>query len=360
MDHGERFVFLEGDEEGRIEKQKQRVPVRNIMELEGLPVLDNPGIEAMSGRESVIEHLEPLRHKDSPNVIYGVPHAGEIIPAELYDKLTEEGRHTMPLIDVGTSFIFRSGKIGSVESRMSRYVVDPNRAPDFTPAGATVTGQPPGKILWKQGMDFGPMYKEGEEPTEEQIRGYAERFYLPYYNKMMAAIGTLADRRESAQDRMLVIDGHSFPVTENLKAYYEHYGIAAPEQLPMFILGDQEGKYCDPDIMTAFSEALVKNFNKLTEEDQDLIRQDFSGDIVGQNLYLKGVHNVKFWGAREQGVNAIQVECNESAYVNRPSGQWKDFSYNEKKMSVMRGIVERAALAVDKLLKIKKADPRTW
>lgn len=359
MKESENFVNMA--DEARREKQEQPMPVINFMEEQGLPSQEVTQKESLSGNEAVETHFEPLRQKDAPNIIYGVPHAGEYAPRDLYGKMTDEGKETLPLIDPGTNRIFRSDKIASVETKMSRYIVDPNRAPDFTPDNQTVMGKPPGKILWKEGVNFGPMYKEGQEPTEEEIRELAEKYYLPYYNAMMAGIGSLTDRRESPDERILVIDGHSFPITENMKDYFEHYQISKPEEMPMFILGTRDGAGCDADIVEAFANALRENFDALPLEQKELIKGSIKGEVVGINEYLKGVHNVKFYGARDQGVNAIQIECNESSYVDRelmpdmPGYQkWSTLKYNQEKMEIMQALIEKSALAVNPLLKAKK------
>lgn len=354
----EQFIYTENDE--RRELQEKEIPVVNFMQEQGVPSRESLRLEMLSGVESVETHFEPFREKEVSNVIYGLPHAGELAPKDIYDRMTDEGRETLPLIDVGTPEIFRSQKIPSVETKMSRFIVDPNRAPDFTPDGQTVEGKPPGKILWKEGVRFGSMYQEGLEPDESEIKKLAEQFYLPYYNKMMAGIGMLTDRRSSPNQRVLVLDGHSFPITENMKSYFDHYKITDPEKLPLFILGTRDGESADSDIVEAFAESLDRNFKKLPFEQQELIRSIIKGDIVGLNDYLKGVHNVKFYGARDQGVNAIQVECNELGYVDRDAMQnmpgyqrWSSFRYNSEKMSILRGVIEQSALDIDPILKKK-------
>ncbi|RJO59151.1 hypothetical protein C4546_03575 [Candidatus Parcubacteria bacterium] len=358
MNEREDFHYLAN--EARREKQEQATSVINFMAEQGLPSQEVDPREMLSGNEAVETRFEPLRKKDPPNIIYGVPHAGEYAPKELYEKMTDEGRETLTLIDPGTNRIFRSDKIASVETKMSRFIVDPNRAPDFTPDNQTVAGKPPGKILWKEGVRFGPMYQPGQEPNENEIQELAEKYYLPYYNAMMSGIGSLADRRESQKERILVIDGHSFPITENMEAYFKHYQIAEPEKMPMFILGTRDGEACDADILEAFAEALEENFENLPFAQKELIKASIRGKIVGTNEYLKGVHNVKFYGAREQGINAIQVECNESAYIDREeipgkSGyqRWASLKYNDEKMNILQGLIERSALAVNNLLKAK-------
>lgn len=174
----------------------------------------------------------------------------------------------------------------------------------------------------------------------------------------MGAVGTLADRRkDSATERVLIIDGHSFPITEDMKHWYTHYGIENPEKLPMFILGTREGEGCDDDVVEAFEQAFRQNYENLPPEEKELISKDVGGPLFIRNHYMKGVHNVKFWGAahKEHGINALQIECNERAYMDRPENAlWENFAYNPKKLAILHGLIEKTALDIDAFLKGKK------
>lgn len=352
MSKFEKFPY--GDTKRRIELQEQPVIVYNVMERAGLPSREEMRRRELAGKDAVIKNFKPLQREDCPNVIFGAPHGGELVPREIQNRLTSEGEETIVLTDLATPDIFRSEEIPGAEFMISRYITDPNRAPDFTPAGELAPGQIPGDILWKKGVRFGPLYKEGQEPTAEKIKEYAERFYLPYYNAMIGAIGTLLDRRKKPQERILVVDGHSFPVTNDMKPYFKHYGVSRPEGLPMFILGTRDGQSCDGDIAESFEEAIKKAFMSLSSAERELIGAGVKGGLVGRDAPFKGVHNVRFWGAREEGVNAIQVECNDGAYMDRPAGGvQREFRYNEEKISIIRQIIESASLDVNQLLKAK-------
>jgi len=313
----------------------------------------------LSPKQIVEIDFRGLEKKDCPNVVFGRPHEGEFVPQELRDRFSEEGIKTFVMVDRGTggrgstTGIFQNENIPSVGTLISRFVVDPNRAPmlDQKPDNPVV----PGKVLWTAGAHDEPLYKEGQEPDEEEINRLVEKLYLPYYNGMMSVIGSLADRRESKKERILVIDGHSFPTSKEFLPYYKKYGYEEKdvEVLPMFVIGDQDGKTCDQDIRDAFVAALEKNFAKLPENIQQQLKKNIKGPLVGINDPLKGVHNVKFYGQRSEGVNAIQIECHESAYTEEGAGGYYDFKYNEENIKVLNKLLEDTVRDIDPLLKSK-------
>jgi N-formylglutamate amidohydrolase len=63
------------------------------------------------------------------------------------------------------------------------------------------------------------------------------------------------------------------------------------------------------------------------------------------------VHNVQFFGQREEGVNAIQLELNESVYFDDEKDNYYEGSYNKKALEMMQKLIERTCLDIDPLLK---------
>jgi|SRR3989344_1788331 len=353
---GPKFPFA--DNKSRLESRERLQRVYNVMETQGLPSRPDMRREMMTGEDAVVKDFKILADADCPNIVIGIPHAGENAPENLKSRLTDEGNETFALLDLGTPEIFKSKKIPWAQFGITRFVVDPNREPLFDIDKKKEQGKPAGTILWTEGIRFGPVYKEGMKPTTEEAESLAERYYLPYYNTIMGAVGTLVDRRkDKVAERVLIIDGHSFPVTKDAKHWYDHYGVPDQEKLPMFILGTRDGEGCDEDIIRAFEEALQKNYDALTEEEKNLISKEVGGPLFIRNHYMKGVHNVKFWGAahKEYGISAIQIECNERSYVDRPlNANWRDFAYNSQKQDIIHGLIEKTALDIDPLLKGKK------
>jgi len=167
-----------------------------------------------------------------------------------------------------------------------------------------------------------------------------------------------------------MIDVHSFPISGNFEQYYGHYGIKDPRELPLFIIGwGNEAKgpaRCDEDIREAFADALEKNYQVLPEKDKKLIMGKLKGGLVSRNDILKGVQNVKFYGEREKGFNALQLELNEAAFVEEEPmagektageekmGDWFKFQYNQKGLKIIQQLLEKSILDIDPLLKGEK------
>jgi len=302
-----------------------------------------------------------LQNPDCPNIVFGRPHAGEYVPQSLLDKMDRKAYGTLAMIDRGTEEIFKSEKILSVGTKISRLFVDPNRPPLMNMKVSNPRAV--GKVFWYKGIYGENMYQEGKEPKNEEIEDLVERFYLPYYNGMMGSIGTLTDQRKSKNERVLVVDGHSAMVNAEFDFLWENYEIEDPKELPLFIIGDtlkddddkEIGFTCDKDIVDAFKEALEENFKSLPEGVQEaLLAKSKSKKIVGVNEYLKGVHNVKFYGQRNEGVNSMQVELNEGMYVDDKNDNYYNSSYNYDKMKIVKGLIEKTCLDINPILKNKK------
>lgn len=343
-----RLVYSEDEEKGR-KWEKEPIKIVNSLEQLGLPTLQHIEGEEITPREAVDIDTRGLRKKDNLNIVFGRPHAGELVPQVIWGRTTDQGKKTLVTIDRGTTDIFKSEYIPSVGTKISRFIADPNRAPflEMDPKNPSV----PGKVLWYKGIFDENIYKEGKEPLEEEVRDLTERFYLPYYNYMMGMIGSLTDRRRNRNERILVVDGHSFPISETLRVIYDRYGVKDPRELPLFIIGDGGGVSCDGDIMAFFREALEKNFRALDKKEQEALMKDIRGKVVELNYPFKGVHNVLFFGQRKEGVNAIQLECNEGAFINEKDGNWYDFSYDHERIKIMQKLVEKTCRDTDPILK---------
>ena len=333
--------------------------VKTIAQETGLN-LPKP-LQSIEGSELTPEQVvdiddKPLLNPDCPNIMFGRPHAGEFVPKDLYDRSNPEAHKSLVGLDRATGVIFKGDQIPSVGTKISRLIVDPNRAPsmEVEPENPAALG----KVLWRQGLFEEEIYQEGQEPTEDEVKDLIERFYLPYYNAVMAMVGSLTDRRKKeggvSSERILMIDGHSFPISKELKNIWDRYGVDKPTELPLFIIGDRDGQACDQDIRETFVAALEKNFQALSESEMAaLLGDDISREIVGLNKPFKGVHNVQFYGQREQGVNSLQLELNESMFVDEKDGSYFDASYKEKNIEIVRRLIAKTCLDINHLLKDK-------
>lgn len=212
---------------------------------------------------------------------------------------------------------------------------------------------PQGKVMWYKGVFEESIFRDGQAPSKDEVNELVERYYMPYYNAMMAIIASLTDRRKSNKERILVIDGHSFPLGGVMKNVWNKYGVKNESQLPMLIVGDSEGMSCDADIQKAFISIIEKNFSLLSKDDQQLLLKKIKGGVVGLNYPFKGVQNVKFYGQREEGVNALQVECSDAAYIDEKNGNYYDYQYNESKLKLIHDLIEKSCRDIDPILKNK-------
>lgn len=336
--------------EKRYEKwEKEPIPVVNTLKEFGIPSLQHEDRTELNPKEIVDVDDRALRNPECPNIVFGRPHAGEFVPKDIWERATEKGRKGFAVIDKGTEIIFKSEDIPSVGTKISRFVVDPNRGPllEMNPKNPLT----PGKVTWHKNLFGENIYREDKIPNQEEIKDLVERIYLPYYNGMMGVIGSITDRRKEKNERILVIDGHSFPTGKVWKPLYEKYDIEKPEDLPMFIIGDFDGQTCDEDITKAFVVALKKNFEDLNEEIRKDLTKDIHGELVGFNKPFKGVQNVQFYGQRNEGVNSFQLECNERAYTEVTGEDSLNFEYKNENLKIVKKLIEKTCQDINSILK---------
>lgn len=343
-------LILEIANKENFENKEKHVKVVNALEK-----MNRPSLQSIEGGELTPENSIDIdaRALENPNcvsVIYGRPHAGEYVPEEIWDRTTKEGKEVYTIVDRGTNEIFKSEKIPSIGTKISRYFVDLNRNPYQKEASSV-----PGSVTWLNGAYDEAIFQEGKAPTTEESSTFVENYYAPYQEKANGLIGAVADRRKSKQQRVLVIDGHSFSTTgDTMNSYFKLYGVEKPKELPMFIIGDGGGYSCDQDILDSFMETLKKNFEELDEESKVALKENVIGDIVGLNHPFKGAHNVKYYGERNHSINGIQLECNESLYIDETNDDYSTGKYDFSKLNLVKKLIEKTCEDIDYLLKNKK------
>ncbi len=137
-------------------------------------------------------------------LLVSMPHTATGIPQALARRMTEAGR-AVPDTDwhVDRLYAFAAGLgAGIIRPEYSRYVIDLNRAPDDRPlyAGASNTELCPVSTFADQ-----PIWRPGEEPTEEEIEARRATYWRPYHDAVAAELGRLKERHGIA----LLFDAHS-------------------------------------------------------------------------------------------------------------------------------------------------------
>src|SRR5690606_2191124 len=129
-------------------------------------------------------------HRGNAPLLVSLPHDGSEIPKAMAARMTPAARRA-PDTDwhVGRLYAFAMTLGASVLAPCySRYVVDLNRPPDDTSLypGQNTTGLCP----LRQFSDE-PVYREGQEPDEEEVRARVERYWRPYHDCLQAELARI-------------------------------------------------------------------------------------------------------------------------------------------------------------------------
>ncbi|MGL6291582.1 MAG: N-formylglutamate deformylase [Silanimonas sp.] len=237
--------------------------------------------------------LFTLRRGRAPLLI-SVPHDGAHIPAELAARMTPEARR-VPDTDWWMSTLY--GPIAEaldaslIVPTHSRYVVDLNRPPDDASLypGQNTTGLCP---LVRFSGD--PVYRDGEAPDATEIAGRVERYWRPYHQSLADEL----QRLRGLHDRVLLWEGHSIAST---------VPFLFDGELPELNVGTAAGASCRPGTEAALQAALAA-------------QSRFSWVLNGR---FKGGYITRHYGQPDQGVEAVQLETAQRAYMREPDGAFE-------------------------------------
>jgi N-formylglutamate deformylase len=242
-----------------------------------------------------------LRQGTSP-VILGLPHTGTEVPADIHDRLNDNGKiladtdwhiHDLyaDLLEDATS----------VRATFHRYVIDANRDPSGT---SLYPGQNTTGLVPDTDFDGKPIWKDGQEPTEADIAHRLQTFHAPYH----AALAAEIERVKSIHGIAILYDCHSIR---------SHIPFLFEGKLPDFNIGTDMGKTCDPAI----------------EE----IAVDVTGTAEGYTSILngrfKGGWTTRHYGQPQTGVHAIQMELAQSTHLITEA---PPFAYDDNKAGQLR------------------------
>lgn len=234
-----------------------------------------------------------LRRGRAPLLI-SLPHDGVFIPPALAARLSPAAA-AAPDTDWWMAQLY--GPIAeALDASLlvpthSRYVVDLNRPPDDTSLypGQNTTGLCP-----TTRFDGGPVYRDGQAPSSVEVIERVERWWRPYH----AALADELERLKARHGRVLLWDGHS--IASRLPWLFEG-------ELPELNLGTAQGRSCRP----ATEARLVTVLGAQSR---------FSWVVNGR---FKGGFITRHYGCPEQGVEAVQLETAQRAYLEEPAGAFE-------------------------------------
>ena len=219
---------------------------------------------------------------DTPLVL-GLPHTGMDVPADIWDKLNENGQGLADtdwhIHDLYAGLV---EGVTTVRTRVHRYVIDANR----DPAGVSLyPGQNTTTLVPTTDFDGKPIWREGHEPDEAEITRRRDAYHAPYH----AALEAELERVKAIHGFAILYDCHS--IRGDIPFLFEG-------RLPDFNTGTNLGTTCDPMI-----EAMVVARCEAAE--------GYSSVLNGR---FKGGWTTRHYGRPAEGFHAIQMELAQATY----------------------------------------------
>lgn len=143
-----------------------------------------------------------IREGSSP-VILGLPHTGTEVPAEIWQRLNDNGRILADtdwhIHDLYADLI---PDATTVRANFHRYVIDANRDPQGV---SLYPGQNTTGLVPDTDFDGKPIWNEGQEPGQDDIAARLETFHAPYH----AALAAEIERVKAIHGIAILYDCHS-------------------------------------------------------------------------------------------------------------------------------------------------------
>jgi len=251
---------------------------------------------------------------DSP-LILSAPHAGVDIPDDIKEHLNDRG---LMIADtdwrIDQLYDGLAPAATFIKATFHRYVIDANRASDDETLypGQNTTGLCP-----ITDFDGNPIWRQGGEPSPDDIEKRREAFHAPYHRAIEQAIATSLER-------------HGVAVLYDCHSIRSHIPYLFTGQLPVLNIGTNSGQSCST-VLEKIMTTACKNSN-------------FSTVLNGR---FKGGWTTRHYGVPANHVHAIQMEIAQRAYMTE-APPWR---YDPEKAKPLRamlarilGQIERAAL----------------
>jgi N-formylglutamate amidohydrolase len=243
-------------------------------------------------------------HKGSSPLLISVPHDGCHIPPDIMDRMTPAGA-AVPDTDWHVAELYgfaRDFGAHFLVANYSRYVIDLNRSPadkNLYP-GQVATGLCPTQTFAGENI-----YAEGGVSDREKAARIAD-YWRPYHNQLAATLAAIRDQYGYA----LLWDAHSIP--SRVPRLFDG-------ALPELNIGTNAGKSCAAGIESAVAAVAEAS--------------DYASVV---NQRFKGGYITRHYGRPAAGVQALQLEIAQRAYMNEESGV-----FDAAKASNLRTMLEK-------------------
>ena len=248
-------------------------------------------------------------------LLISVPHAGTHIPESLHARMTPTAL-AVPDTDWHVPRLYswrRELRATLLVATLSRYVVDLNRPPDGAPLypGQAETGVCPTRSFGDQAL-----YQPGQSPEAGEIRQRVEQYWQPYHRRLAEAIDTI----RTEHGHCILWDAHS--IRSRVPLFFEG-------RLPDLNVGTADGCSCSRRREQGVMQALAA-------------QERFSAVLNGR---FKGGYITRHYGDPARGVDAIQLEIAQEAYLDEQAPE----RYDPSRAAALSGLLRQLLGAVIKM-----------
>ena len=242
-----------------------------------------------------------IRQGSSP-IILGLPHTGTNVPADIWERLNDEGRKLRDT-DWHVDRLYGGllPEATTVRATFHRYVIDANRDPS---GKSLYPGQNTTGLVPLTDFDNQPIWQSGGEPNDADVAARLAAFHQPYH----AALAGEIDRVKDEHGVAILYDCHS--IRSLCPFLFEG-------RLPDFNIGTNDGASCAPEI----------------EDEARKICAAAAGYSHVVNGRFKGGWTTRHYGSPQRGVHAIQMELTQSTHLETEA---PPFAYSEAKAERLR------------------------
>lgn len=258
---------------------------------------------------------------DETPVLVEVPHAGLAIPELVRDSIAVARDVVLRDSDVYVDKLYAGAQhFGAtlLAARVSRYVVDLNRAPDdvdrhTVPDHPDPRGVQPRGVVWRVTTEGKPALREPLTFAALQVR--LARYHAPYHE---AIVRTLESKRERFGDAILVA-AHSMPSVSRLSIANDPRADVVP--------GTRGRTTADARVI-------------------DCVDAHFraAGLSVKHDDPYRGGWTTASYGRPDEGWHAVQIELNRALYMDEETGQPRDGDFEALQAIVLGLVRELGAL----------------
>ncbi len=171
----------------------------------------------------------------------------------------------------------------------SRYVIDLNRpvTDEAMYEGQLATGLCPRYTFAGE-----PLYIDDDKVSRDEVERRVERYWRPYHDKLDSTLKRIFARH----GKSLLWDAHS--IASRVPRLFDG-------ELPVLNLGTFDDRSCDPEVSAALLQVAADS--------------PYEAVLNGR---FKGGYITRHYGAPDRGVQAVQLELAQRAYMDEQSGEY--------------------------------------